>query len=65
MAQWNRIKSLEINSHTYNQSLTKEARIYKRRSSHHGSAEINLTSIHEDAGSIPGSTQWVKDLELL
>ena len=36
-----------------------------RGSSQCGSMVTNLTSIHEDVGSIPGLAQWVRDLTLL
>ena len=36
-----------------------------KRSFHCGSAVMNPTRIHEDAGSIPGLAQWLKDPSLL
>ena len=49
--------------------LEREGKQYKQAvhrigtlgSSHCGSMETNLTSVHEDAGTIPGPTQWVED----
>ena len=37
----------------------------KKGRSHHGAVEMNPTRNHEVADSIPGLTQWVRDLALL
>ena len=37
---------------------------HKVRSSHCDSVVMSVISIHEDVSSIPGPTQWVKDLVL-
>ena len=37
---------------------------HKSWSSHCGTVEMNPTSNHEVAASIPGLAQWVKDLAL-
>ena len=42
----------------------KQTCIKNMGSSHHGAAETNLTRNREVSGSIPGLTQWVKDLVL-
>ena len=46
------------------QSMKKMGEIQERWSSHCGIAETKLTGFHEDTGSIPDLTQWVRDLVL-
>ena len=53
-----------MNTKAQLREVEEEQNSYILRRSHHGSTEMNLTSIHEDVGSIPGLAQWVKDLAL-
>ena len=53
------IVCFSINIYFY--SVEKSNKKQTSWSSHRGSAEMNPTSIHEDADLIPGLTQWVKD----
>ena len=47
--------------HAVGTALPEKAGLQKLRwSSHCGSEETNLTSIHKDEGLIPGLAQWVK-----
>ena len=60
-----RVLQLRIAEHTSFSSVHGPFIKTDYRSSHRGSAETNLTSIHEDTGSIPGFAHWVKDLVLM
>ena len=43
------------------ENISKDIKKGSHRSAHHGSAEMNLTVIHEDPRLIPGLAQRVKD----
>ena len=58
------INKLKKKNHMIILTDAEKASINAFKSSWCGSAVMNLTSIHEDMGFLPGPAQWVKDLAL-
>ena len=54
-------KSVSSISTQYKCIFLKKLGVGWGESSHHGSVVMNLTSIHDAAGSVPGLAHWVKD----
>ena len=68
VSSWKKIFHANVNDKKMGVTiLTSDKMDFKTKAignSGHCSAQTNLTSIHKDAGSIPGLTQQVKDLTL-